>query len=266
MEYNVQTLGFLIGSFNQMVSTFGESSKTVEFFRNQVMGLVDIGQVNLYDASLVFSLIGMTNTNAVKWDKAKNKIKSFMFGMNKLCSINNRNVQAYVLDELDISDEIKDYIKDIFNLKGIDNINKGLKEENNFGVLKSVKPINNISKNSNVLNQNTTNNKLKNGESSLELWKGLLDKATKEHILRVKNPEAVCSCDPYYLYRTVEELNIKFLNVMSNSDSVDIGIKSITDDGCHRSSNFVIDPELNNVIKKINFNDIKYMYEKRKGE
>ena len=242
MEYNIKTLGFLIGSFNQMVSTFGESSKTVEFFRNQVMGLVDIGQVNLSDASLVFSIIGMTNTNSVKWDKAKNKIKSFMLGMNKLCSISNKNVQAYVLDELNISDEIKEYIKDIFNLKGIDNTNKGLKEENNFGVLKSVK---------------LTNNKAKFSGNSLDLWKFILSKATNEHNLRVKNPNAVCSGDPYYLYCPVLELKSSFLKVLCNSDSAEIGIKTIHDDGCHRTTNFVVDIELTNVVREINFNEIK---------
>ena len=215
------------------------------------MGLVDIGQVNLQDASLVFSLIGMTNTNAVKWDKTKNKIQSFMLGMNKLCSINNKNVQVYVLDELDISDEIKDYIKDIFNLKGIDNINKGLKEENNFGVLKSVKLTNKSS------NKNNANNKAKISGNSLDLWRFILSKATNEHNLRVKNPDAVCSGDPYYLYCPILELKPSFLNVLCNSASTEIVIKTIRDDGCHRNTNFVLDIELTNVVRKINFNEIK---------
>ena len=44
---------------------------------------------------------------------------------------------------------------------------------------------------------------------------------------------------------------------MCNSASTEIVIKTIHDDGCHRNTNFVLDIELTNVVRKINFNEIK---------
>ena len=99
--YNIKVLSYLIGSYNKMLASFGESSKTVKVFREQVLGLVNIGQVSQTDVNLVFSIIGMANTDSVKFDISKKMISSFILAMNYMETYkDDKNTQYITLKEL----------------------------------------------------------------------------------------------------------------------------------------------------------------------
>ena len=257
MKHNVQTLSFLIGSFNQMIVTFGENSKTVEFFRTQVNGLVDIGQVSLEDVDLIFSLIGMKNTDSVKWDVAKKKINIFVEVMNKVSSVSDKNVKLYILNEMNLTDEIKGYVKDIYDLNEQPDIKS--KVNNTFGSL-----------NRNI--ERTINNKNEG------LWFRLLDIVgdnkryfATDYYIRVHNKEAVCSCDTMYFYCRLIDLfkeasseSDKVLNMIADNNKYDIVIRKPWNDPCKSGYNYVVDEQLTKLAEKINFTALRMQYFKLK--
>lgn len=257
MTHNVQTLSFLIGSFNQMVGTFGENSKTVEFFRTQVNGLVDIGQVSSEDADLIFSLIGMKNTDSVKWDIAKKKINTFVEVMNKVSSVSDKNVKLYILNEMNLTDEIKGYVKDIYDLNEQPDIKS--KVNNTFGSLKR-----NI--------ERTINNR------NDSLWFKLLDLASdnklysvNDYYIRVHNKEAVCYGDTWHFYCRLIDLfkeasseSDKVLNMIADNNKYDIVIRKPWNDPCKAGYNYVVDEQLTTLAEKINFTALRMQYFKLK--
>ena len=116
---NVKTLSFLVSTFKQITSTFGQDSKSVEFFRQQVTGLVNIGQVGYTEAQLMFRLLGMVNTNAIKWEQTNKKLEMFITAMNYMIEINSEG-RARLLEVLKskgiVNDAVAQLISDIYGI------------------------------------------------------------------------------------------------------------------------------------------------------
>ena len=89
VKYDLRTISFLISSFRDIITTFGENSKSVEFYKRQVNQLISIGQVSLNDQKFIEELIGMSNTNSVKWDKANEKLMQFIEIVNETNGYND---------------------------------------------------------------------------------------------------------------------------------------------------------------------------------
>lgn len=230
-QYNIPTLSFLLGSYTGMLSSFGRTPKTVEFFRNQVNGLINIQQVSKLDAQLIFDIIGMQNTDNVKWEKSANKINMFIQAMNLMETYsNNEQVQALKLVEMlksgSITEDIYQKILNIYNLDIVTTEDKPL--NNTFGVLQKIKP------------NGCVNYSVDNPE-----WKEFVKKYGN-YYYEVRNPDAVCSCDIFYYHCKVSELLSPILNkgrnrvlelLISGSD-FDICEADVHDDGCHTSTTY----------------------------
>ena len=100
-KYNIQTLSFLIGSFRDIVQSFGQNNKSVEFYKRQVYGLANIGQISTNEILFVEELVGMKNTNAVKWDKATEKIEQFIRAINETYNCVNDTTKILMLENLE---------------------------------------------------------------------------------------------------------------------------------------------------------------------
>lgn len=137
-RYNVQQISFLIGSFRQVVQSFGKDSKTVEFFRGQTDGLVSLGQLNAVDANFVYRLLGMESTNAVKWDITDKRLNEFNNCMNYLIQANNSDQLMEIVTILKnkglLTSVSYSYIQEIYGLKDIDSYDLP-KQQDIFGRL-----------------------------------------------------------------------------------------------------------------------------------
>lgn len=137
-RYNVQQISFLIGSFRQVVQSFGKDSKTVEFFRGQTDGLVSLGQLNAVDANFVYRLLGMESTNAVKWDITDKRLNEFNTCMNYLIQANNSDQLMKIVTILKnkglLTSVSYSYIQEIYGLKDIDSYDLP-KQQDVFGRL-----------------------------------------------------------------------------------------------------------------------------------
>ena len=244
-NYNVQTLSFLIGSFNQMKSTFGENSKTVGFFRNQVQGLVEIGQVGLSDAEFVFGLIGMLNTDNVKWEPSNKRVDMFITAMNSLVSVVDNSVKAYILKDMTvkkvITQEICDMIATIFNLR-LENVYS--KKEQNFGVLKKINP---------------TDCNLKSNQVSVKTqWDNFVRLCESHHRVRVKNLGAVCMHDPTYFYVDVEKfLSSNLFDSVIKGAPCDIVYEVANTDPCSCRRIYNVDKVLTDKLHQIDLVALK---------
>lgn len=182
MEHNIQAMSFLIGSFRELVNSFGQNNKTVAYFRSNVQGLINIGQINVNDALLVSKLIGMENTDNVKWEISNVKVNMYIQAVNNILQYGNPNkdVISAILINLksrgEISDEVENLVRETFDIKG-KRFNTPNKENPGFGSLEY------------------KGNK-DNSFTGLEDL-GILKQHSNMSI-RVRNSQAVCSCDPSF--------------------------------------------------------------------
>lgn len=123
-EYNISTLSFLIASFNEIIESFGENNKSVAFYKSQVDGMVNIGHVRREEARIIEEVVGMVNTDAIKWATAKQKIGQFIQAMNVVSSADSKNDVALLVKQMvqtnQISDSVADIIKKIFDISKSD--------------------------------------------------------------------------------------------------------------------------------------------------
>lgn len=213
--YNIKVLSYLIGSYNKMLSSFGESSKTVKVFREQVLGLVNIGQVSQTDVDLVFSIIGMTNTDAVKFDISKKNISCFILAMNYMETYkDDKNTQYIALKELKaqkkIGQKIYDIVLDIYDLKALNTPAREIGDT--FGKIQTPQKTTSTSADTNIETARVSN------------WSKFIEYCKEETsdlddlYFRVTNPYACCSNDPTSYYKHVLEVIQNFRDCHTNTE------------------------------------------------
>lgn len=248
MKYNVNTLSFLIASFNDVINSFGQNSKSVEFYKRNVNGLISIGQVSFFDAEIIERIVGMKNTNAVKWESATKNIKEFIDGMNAVDGINDSTSIAMMLDNYVnnrvISDKIRNYILEVYGIQ------KGSVKErkSNFGKFSN----NTINISENIDNKKDDDNKnfeqkIKFKGESYNYIKNKLIEITntmynKKLYIRIDNIHAVCSSDVPYYTKTVKELidgNANYcVELLHNGAKAEIGVNIKNTNICGPSTTF----------------------------
>lgn len=147
--YNLNQISFLIGSFNNTIHTFGQNSKSVAFFRQQVNSLINIGQVKESSAEFVYKLIGMENTDSVKWNISDEKVSEFINCMNVLFPLSQSgelssdaiiNQYLFSLKAQGImTDKTEKYIRDLYGVHLKDSI-KINTNTHTFGVIDTTNP------------------------------------------------------------------------------------------------------------------------------
>ena len=217
-RYNINALSYLIGLFKKTCAEMGETAKTVQYFRDMVNGLVNINQLSSLDVDTVYSIIGMKNTNAVKWDKSKEKVDSFIHLMQIMESCSTKEERLYRLAlQQGVNEEVKRIVQDIYNLE----VKKDFQVTSKFGVMETQK----------VLDKGTKNIKLGRTQRSLEGFITQYGDLT----IKVKNLDAVCSCDRTYYTYLVKSITSTdtIINLIKRGASFSIGHSMSVGDPCH---------------------------------
>lgn len=120
MEYNFNSLSYMIAYFKELVESFGTNSKTVEFYKKQIGYLISIGQIKKQDYELIESLIGMENTDAIKWEPSLKRIAQFTDVVNILRDSTDKRFIGYVLDGKlgsgEINQQVYKLLKSVYNM------------------------------------------------------------------------------------------------------------------------------------------------------
>lgn len=122
-QYNVEAIQFLIASFNSVIKAMGKTDKAVAFFKSQVDNLQTVSQIKYPDIDFVYRLLGMKNTNAVKWDITIARLDKFTRAMNYMICCKTPQQRRDCLNQLKDSEAIDstvhNYIAEIYGLKEI---------------------------------------------------------------------------------------------------------------------------------------------------
>ena len=206
INYNLDVLSFLIGSFRSVVNNFGKQQKSLEFFNGQLDGLLALGQVNINDVSIIKELIEpLSNIRSKEaeikqWNLAEKRINMFTNAVNNIMAYNNEAMWAMVLNEMKHSKEIDaTVLKLVCEVFEIDQALISQKKAN---------------KNTGAFGQIPTAGKVNTGiypvnQHVIMVLENIQRKYNNVY-LRVANPDRACSGDPIY-FTTLLESVIKVL-------------------------------------------------------
>ena len=238
---NIETLSFLIASFNEVINNFGSNKKSIDFYKGQMQNLMSIGQVDPNSVEIVNDLINFSYvTDSDKWKRELSKIDLFTTMMDIIISNANNaeTVEAIILraENNNVTQEkrkVLNIIRKIFYIKNRVPENIAMQRNSHFGTMK--------------FTENT-------GDASaahiLSLGR-LCDK------IRIQNLKAVCSGDPTWFYHDLHKdffNNKKELDCIAKdiSNGADIQVvKEVTvSDGCSGSyASYNINEEATEALK-----------------
>lgn len=248
MRHNINAVSYLIGSFNNLINSFGQKPESVAFFKNQSQGIVELGQISQDDLDLVYKILGMQNTENVKWSITMPRLQKFIEAMNYMISCDVDNQRARCLLKLmqagKVDNTLADLIDEMYDGKLLGkNFNLESIKSNKFGTFGLIgnnnkktnykKPVNidkgiaiDIvlqSKLAAVKSSKDVLSEIANTLDSIGLGEIafiLLRDAKENREIHIANCECACSCDPRYYNVSIRDLlglNIKYPNVYKQS-------------------------------------------------
>lgn len=117
-KYSITTVLFLINSFKEIVDSCGKTNRTVILYKRQVESMLSSKTISVNDTNIVFELLGIVNTNNIKWNVADSKVSQFLSAMNLLLDITDDNMRNnminILIDNKSISDSVANIIKKLY--------------------------------------------------------------------------------------------------------------------------------------------------------
>ena len=74
---NIETIKYLVDYFSSAVSLMGKNETTVNLYRSNTYEWIKAGQLGYFEVIVVEQLIGMYNTDSLKWDITNKKLEEF---------------------------------------------------------------------------------------------------------------------------------------------------------------------------------------------
>lgn len=119
-KYNVETIQFLIASFKNIVKEVGKTDSSVRLFKKQAESLCSIKTATEQDVEFVYRLLGMKNTNSLKWEISLNRLDKFVDAMNYMICCKDEYSRCECLEQLMNSEKIDDtvykYIAELYDI------------------------------------------------------------------------------------------------------------------------------------------------------
>lgn len=191
MKHNLKTISFMIASFKDIVNTFGMNEKSIAFFKKNVEGLIAISQVTSSDVNLIYNVLNINDKN-ISPEKRISFLNEYVKAINKVHTVKNKETIFYIMEDLRNTNVISEKTKrNVLETLDIDETlykQNAIKENNNFGSY-------------------SFNEKSDINTSEIEKYKEII-KGNKNLHIKIKNENAVCSCDRhYYIYKLKDFLD-----------------------------------------------------------
>lgn len=117
-NYNIGVVMFLVNSFKDIADNYGRTNKAVEIYKKQVESMIQHGQINRADMNIAYEILGISNTNNVKWNITDTKIYQFTSTMNLIIEARDDKYRIAVVNRLvnnkSISELVGNEIKRIY--------------------------------------------------------------------------------------------------------------------------------------------------------
>ena len=117
-KYNITTVIFLVNSFKDIVDSYGRVNRTVDLYKKQVESMIVSKQISVNDKDIVFELLGIVNTNNIKWNVADNKVAQFTSTMGLILDIRDDDIRNNIINRLintnSISESVANIIKKLY--------------------------------------------------------------------------------------------------------------------------------------------------------
>lgn len=117
-KYNITTVMFLVNSFKDIVDSYGRVNRTVDLYKRQVESMIISKQISVNDRDIVFELLGIVNTNNIKWNVADNKVAQFTSTMSLILDIRDDDIRNNIINRLintnSISESVANIIKKLY--------------------------------------------------------------------------------------------------------------------------------------------------------
>lgn len=117
--YNVNNISNLIGQFKSVIKTYGKSENAVRLYKEHNRNLVNTGDIQQQELDFVYRLLGMRNTDVVKWGITLTRLNSFIGAMNYMicCSESQRqDCLRKLIEAGKINNTVRDYIVELYGL------------------------------------------------------------------------------------------------------------------------------------------------------
>lgn len=118
-NYSINTIVFLINSFKDSIESFGRSTNTIEMYKDQVENMLRSNLINYCDKEIVYELLGILNTNNIKWTVTVNKISEFLYMINFMSEARTEDERKSAIkmfkDSQRFSDSTLKIVNKIFN-------------------------------------------------------------------------------------------------------------------------------------------------------
>lgn len=88
----MNSISFLLASFIDISKINGYNYKTVNIYKRQVQQMIETGKITREDASIVEELLGIVNTDSIKWHIASKKVSQFKYIMDTIGEMQDREV------------------------------------------------------------------------------------------------------------------------------------------------------------------------------
>lgn len=98
--HNIDQVSAMLQLFNNVVEQFGKTSSSVQFFKKQVSQFCKMGQLKSEDADYVYKLLGISNTQAIKWDIQLSRLGRFVNAMNYMVCCENDQQRKRCADQM----------------------------------------------------------------------------------------------------------------------------------------------------------------------
>ena len=247
MKYNIQVLSYLIGSFTEMVDTFGDTPDTVKCFKNQAVGLVRINQLSQKDLNFVLKLLDIKESNQFDWKKIQQRVTMFNSAMNIMLNTEAsiRPMAAYELKQTkQINAFVYERLCEVWEIPKYEN----------------VLPTPNSRKDSRGFSFGNLTGVLPTMDMGVS-WT-LFIKLHGDKYLRIKNPNACCSGDPLYFKCLVKNINKE--EAQSILESIRMGTpfeiveEQTSSDGCHTSYFYQRAVQADEMAHSLDFNNLNF--------
>lgn len=113
MSSMLGNIHFLINSLLVMAESLGTNSTTIRQYKTKVSDLIKLGNIGIDEYDIVSEIVGMKNTDIVKWGNVYKNIEMFNMAINSIIRYNNDLAIAITLEKLVKENKISKKIKDI---------------------------------------------------------------------------------------------------------------------------------------------------------
>lgn len=190
MTSRVQLIQYALVLMQDVVTAFGYGEKSVTFYKSQINRMRQLNQITDSDVDVIYTLLNMRESNSIDWAETDKKVRAYTMCINMVdpiiegnSTMTSKAVVHNIINQLKqnnlISADVAEVVLKTYGLQSIGETDVKHMHKGKSDKAKSDKEAQKLS---------------------------LLDLSETNLVVRIRNPEAVCSGDTAYFDLSPREL------------------------------------------------------------